>query len=75
MRSSRLALALATSALASDVLVPGNPPLTTGIVQNVTSVLRMAGRRQPRFPAARRRAANAAGVLAPGQQRAGRAVG
>jgi len=38
MRSLTLALALATSALASDVLVPGNPPLTTAMVQNVTSV-------------------------------------
>ena len=39
MRSLIVALSLAVSAFASDVLVPGNPPLTTGIVQNVTGIL------------------------------------
>jgi len=39
MRALVLALALALTAFPSDLLVPGQPPLTTGIVQNITGIL------------------------------------
>jgi hypothetical protein len=39
MRSMILFVGMATSALASNLFVPGEPPLTTEVVQNVTGVV------------------------------------